>query len=527
VTMLKRIRTASKDERGAALMMVIVASLLLGTACIALLSAAGASSYNNSDALTEAKAYWAAESGLQATINYLRNTTNMTYAQALANQTGGTLPVTGPVTIGETRYAVVISDPDGASLSTTFGVTGEFLQADGDTWASSRTFGTTPDTTTISYLPVASANYPHPISGTSFGRFSIVSTGAGAAITDLRFRLPYRMTAPRTGTTYLRGWVRSDRSITFDAYTVIFGGSPIRLCQTAGCSPSGSTFALALPAPTLVVQSVEFFGTVAPLDPYRLLVRSSGYGPDGSLKILDAIIQKNILNDFGSNAAITMLGSNAVFQSGPSNNMDILGGGVPSVLVADPTSLNAVQDDPRYANMQPPPEIYDPAALPGWQSSPAAMDDWVRRMRTIAINSGRYFTNGGPSNTQGWGNYAAGTGITFCEGDCDIGNNNGGGTLIVTGRFQSSGNSSFQGLLVITGSGGWNERRGGGSSNGTYTGSVVIAPYNPNNLTAWGTPTYIQAGGSDDTIYEGDLVVDDALNGTRAVTDLIIGIAEK
>ena len=516
-----------KGERGAALMMVILASLLLGTACIALLSAVGASSQNNTDALSEAKAYWAAESGLQATINVLRNTPNMTYSIALSQQTAGTFPVTGPVSMGETKYAVVISDPGGSSISSTFSIGGEFEQADG-TFGPDRTFGTAPNTTKISYVPVASKTYPHPIAGTSFGSFAIISTGTGAPITDFRFRIAFRLTAPQTGTGYFHGWIRANRSVTFDAYTFNMGGSPVKLCQSVSCSPSGTSFALTLPAPTLTQQTREIFGTSAPLDPYRLLVKSTGFGPNGSIKILEAVIQKNIMNDFGAAAAISMLGSNAVFVSGTSANMEITGGSVPSVVVADQTSLDAVKNNKRYANMTPPPEIYNPADLPSWQQSPAAMDDFVRRMRQIAMNSGRYFTNGGPTAQQGWGNFSQGTGITFCEGDCDIGNNNGGGVLIVTGKFQSSGNSSFNGLLLITGAEGWNERKGGGNDNGTYTGSVVIAPYDPNNLAGgWLQPKYISKGGSDDTIYNEDTVVEDALNGTKAVTDLIIGIAEK
>jgi hypothetical protein len=42
---------------------------VLGIACVAMLSAVGANSRNSTDVLSETKAYYAAESGLQATIN--------------------------------------------------------------------------------------------------------------------------------------------------------------------------------------------------------------------------------------------------------------------------------------------------------------------------------------------------------------------------------------------------------------------------------------------------------------------------
>src|SRR5258708_38429736 len=65
------------SEGGAALVTVLLITLLLGTACIAMLSAVSASSKNNTDALSETKAYYAAESGLQATINVLRNDSSL------------------------------------------------------------------------------------------------------------------------------------------------------------------------------------------------------------------------------------------------------------------------------------------------------------------------------------------------------------------------------------------------------------------------------------------------------------------
>src|ERR1051326_9207998 len=77
------------SESGAALPTVILISLLLGTACVAMLSAVAASSKNNTDALSEYKAYYAAESGLQATINVLRNDSTVDYKYAVNNPTLG------------------------------------------------------------------------------------------------------------------------------------------------------------------------------------------------------------------------------------------------------------------------------------------------------------------------------------------------------------------------------------------------------------------------------------------------------
>ncbi len=64
---IKIIEKKDKRESGAALVTVLMISVLLGIACIAMLSAVGANSRNSTDVLSETKAYYAAESGLQAT----------------------------------------------------------------------------------------------------------------------------------------------------------------------------------------------------------------------------------------------------------------------------------------------------------------------------------------------------------------------------------------------------------------------------------------------------------------------------
>jgi Tfp pilus assembly protein PilX len=66
------------QQSGAALVTVLMISVLLGIACVAMLSAVGANSRNSTDVLSETKAYYAAESGLQATINVLRGNTDTT-----------------------------------------------------------------------------------------------------------------------------------------------------------------------------------------------------------------------------------------------------------------------------------------------------------------------------------------------------------------------------------------------------------------------------------------------------------------
>jgi hypothetical protein len=170
----------------------------------------------------------------------------------------------------------------------------------------------------------------------------------------------------------------------------------------------------------------------------------------------------------------------------------------------------------------PAPEIAGNDA-PSWQQSTTELDALVRQLRSTAQSSGRYFDSTHPPTA--FGTFSNGTGLTFCEGNCSMsGNTTGGGILVVTGTFSTSGNPKFNGLVLVTGSGGI-VRSGGG--NETFTGNIVIAPYNANNLAAgFSQPRYDQSGGPGDTTNS-DVSVDQAFDGTLAISDFMVGVAEK
>src|SRR5262249_55345005 len=121
---------------------------------------------------------------------------------------------------------------------------------------------------------------------------------------------------------------------------------------------------------------------------------------------------------------------------------------------------------------------------------------------------------------------------TFCDGSCNMGGNSqGGGILVITGTFTTSGNPKFNGLVLAVGryvnaaNPGGVVRSGGG--NETFTGNIVIAPYDPNNLAAgFEQPRYDQSGGPGDTINS-NVAVEQAFDGTSAISDFILGVAEK
>ncbi len=528
-----------RDERGAALVTVLLVALLLVTASAAMLSAVGASSRNNTDALNEAKAYWAAESGLQATINYLRHTPNMTYNQALAQQASGTLPVTGPNNVGtEARYTVVIEDPDDASVSTTYNTAGLFAATTSSAYNPTITFpnATDPDSnhTMITFLPPTdppvTVNHPASAPFPELGSFRVTRVGNGGTIATTQFRIDYQMLAPRAGLRSIRGRIVDASGIKIEfpnggAFTL--AGGAIDICTDANCTIAGTSVTqLNLAVPTSPGSlDTTVYARIGPVDPYRLRVLATGFGPSGAVKQLEGIIQKNFFNDAAGGSPLQMMGTNVNFRPGTSRNMDIIGGTSPSVGVCDQTSLDTVNNARTNGTMTPPPAITC-NEVPSWLASPITLDQVVRQLRQSALNSGRYFASGGPTNAQGWGDFTTGTGLTFCEGNCTLGGNiEGGGILVVTGTLTTSGNPKFKGLIVVTGPGGM-DRNGNGQE--VFIGNIVVAPYDPNNLTSTFTmqPQYVQSGGPGDLINS-NIAVDDAFNGTDAISNFMLGIAEK
>ncbi len=576
----KTTRKIKQPEKGAALVTVLMISVLLGVACIALISAVGASSKNSTDVLSETKAYYSAESGLQATINVLRNDSTVDYKYAAANQTlSAKLPYNYPVglptraVIGEpantynpnsgTAYSVVVSDPDNSAASLTFNTSGTFTSysiTGGATFSNNRKTIYIPNQTAsprteITFNDVGSTT--HTFTGNpSLGSFSISNVGAGVQLTgDIQFEISYRMTLPRTASKVIYGYIKqanstSAKMITFQSQNYELIGSRMELClsSTATVPCADVSFDLTTtPTPTL-------YANITAVAPNRLKVVSTGYGPNGARKQLEGIIRNDLLNGLSSAAATTLIGPFVPpfrFEPGTSSGITYSGGNcaspvgcVPSFGLTNTGSLNYVTNNPpgpnggNPAQAQPPPALLDPNTIPDWQQSPATLEQMVNdaRQRLLISNTSRYFVNptGNQANfTVGTsqnppGSFANGTGITFCEGSCNIGAD-GGGILIVTGKLTNVGGFSFKGLIIVVGEEGW-QRNGAG--NGQLIGNVIVAPYVripyiiPLNYSATFLPPqyYVTGGGNSDVIYND---VSATLNNTSAISDFMVGVAEK
>jgi hypothetical protein len=417
----------------------------------------------------------------------------------------------------------------------------------------SKTFGAGANTVTIGFTPKASTSIDvsDDTEDTNLGAITISATGAGFTFNDdVRFQVVLTMTDPQDGIRYMRGYFAVQRTsggaaipttvtpastgglkIFFNSSMYELQGSITTLTMASGtisAAPAGYSV-------TPVIGANTISCTMTPAEPTRIVIRSVGFGPRGSKKELEAIIQKNYFNGMTAPAALTMVGSSTgfVFNPGNSNNVtysgDDISSGViiPSVGTSNDPNLGWVRTqfglsgEGWKANVVGNPANVNPE-LPDWLQSPLALGTTINSLRSVAKASNGYYPSGaGPSGAPG--NYATGKGITFIDGDYSFGGgDSGGGILICTGKLTLRGKFSFKGMIIVTGAGGI-DRSGGG--NGSLQGNVVIAPYNPDNYAAgFLPPKYdISGGGTSDITFDSNSVA----NGMTAVSNFVLGVAEK
>jgi hypothetical protein len=615
----------SDGERGAALVMAIMVTALLMVGVAGLLLESSKNSQNVTDSTAEQEAYSAAESGIQCAVNVLRykctaavspcqvvpspllstgltdyNKANgMNYARALnrttSNKPGDTstvprlsrwipydtdfpdrvklgAPGTPYSVLNGAAFSLEVIDPDNTGSSISMTTTAKLYDHDlSDNYT--RTYGTAPNQTIIRYTPATITNL-NVSGGTpaaiNLGTFTYTKTGTGAAIPALnRFEIDLGMSIPFNATRTIRGFIEMNASpylippkIIFDSQTYDIHGSDIVLnilgaaMRQTGAQPYGYEVLMPLSGIPMNVS-----GTMSAPPPSRLLIKSTGYGPRGSRKQLESVIQSNYFNGLGAPATITMVGppsttspaTTFAFDPGNSNAMlysgqDAAGGSsdiIPPIGVAYPMDTSTSDDLNLDAvltavggkltdNVIGVPSNVS-SEMPSWLANPYAVDTSVKALYNVALNSadpsnptGRYFASG--TNPTTWGDNTTATGITFCDGDCTLGPADGGGILVVTGTLTLHGNFSFNGLIIVTGQGGV-IRNGGG--NGLIQGNLVIAPYvnssiagdvNPSHTAGFLAPQYHTQGGGNSTITYNS---NNQLSGLTAISNVVLGVAEK
>jgi hypothetical protein len=568
-----------EGEKGAAMVMVLMITLLLLAAVGGLLLEVSMNTANVTDATAEQQAYNAAESGIQSAINVLRgnvladttkpasdpvNQINFRKAvtASASNATGDTSSIarlsrwmsynytpTGAsradrITLNtgyepRTGYAfgVEMTDPDNTGQIISFEIpntSGAYKvfydnSSSPGQWKQTITVGSSPNTATVTYNPpttnpVYNLDVSSGSAASNFGSFNI-SAGTGTVVLadDIRFTIIVKMLAPYTATKEIRGWIKAG---SYDSATPLQFDFDSPVYQLMGSSMTlGSDPMTVTRGTTGTISS-----TLTQAEPYRVVISATGYGPRGAKKVLEATVQKNFFNGLSAPATLTLVGSSTgfVFNAGTSQNVTYSGDDmysnviIPSIgttLDTNLDSVNAMLDGrSRKADIFGPPANVD-AEMPFWLQSPTNLNSTIQSLKSVARASGRYYASG--DSPSSWGNNANATGITFVDGDASF-SGSGGGILIVTGKLTLRGGVDFNGLIIVTGEGGL-DRRGGG--NGLLRGNTVIAPYNPNNLNAgFLGPKYdISGGGTSEIRYDSSSVA----NGMTAVSNFVLAVAEK
>lgn len=236
------------------------------------------------------------------------------------------------------------------------------------------------------------------------------------------------------------------------------------------------------------------------VQPNRLLVRATGYGPSGARKQMSMIVARNAF-DPTVPAMMTLIGTPGgspamSFESGNSNNHNYSSvdnaTGLPTGFPAFGTTnagdaLIAATQAASNTTSVPAAAVLTGASIPSYLQSPAAARAFLDQMQALAIEGATppvttpltpataTYCNP-PVPCVGKEAVAATSGnpvgFTFVKGDYTMSSGSGSGTLIITGELTTNGGTDFNGLLLVIGAGYVNRNGGGG---GAFYGANFIA----------------------------------------------------
>lgn len=280
-------------------------------------------------------------------------------------------------------------------------------------------------------------------------------------------------------------------------------------------SPAGANFSYSL----VLSDPDDPNGTIraanAAYRPSRVLVQSTGYGPKGSTKRMEMVVQKVEFNftpsamllmrgaDDGTKMSFDIGDSNAKFYTGHDNASH--NPALPTFGVTTGTDLTeanvAITKGATVADVKT--AQVGAGSLPDWLQTtegPTGARSFLNTMQAVARSMGRYYTSF--SGTSG---STSSPTFTFVNGNCTL--DGGAGLLIVTGDLILNGNPNFNGVILVLG-GGTVNRNGGG--NGNILGSIYVASFarswpasengQPHNFRA---PVFnTSGGGNSDLRYD-------------------------
>lgn len=354
-----------KNERGAALVTVLMVSFLLLVAVVGLLLEASMNTANVTDATAETQAYYAAESGIQDTINVLRG--NSVYEQTTGDKIdyfkatrlcksntscncstnvcsspldnvlrlSRWLPYSSTypdrVVLGSSAYKpetgfaykVRVENPDNIGNQVVYNTSGSINNSGSSiTWSG----------LTISYVSVSKTlDVSTGLATDDFGKFII--SGTGTVPSRTRFAIRVDLTTPYISTKVIRGYIEPGTvtstsvgtvRILYDSQGYVVAGSAITLSPPPPVPPNTGTNVTATLLPDGVTYRVGYeitpnppsvnsgetlvSGSITAPEPIRLIIHSTGYAPHGAQKELEAVIQKNYFNQLSAPSPLTLIG---------------------------------------------------------------------------------------------------------------------------------------------------------------------------------------------------------------------------
>lgn len=555
-------------ERGAALVTMLLVSVLLLGAGGALIMTTMMSANNSIGSTAEMQAFYVAESGMQSALNVMRGNTRplitatdrMSFRTAvipeISNGPGntGSLRLAGwlpyndpsdpaslvPITVGTVTggYRITVENLDPNSHIVEFQTAGTI---DGSDAAASyqRTFGTVggPDEVTIRYsgqslttLTPDPNNYPLTLDS-ALGSFiierPITSTQDDVVIPKTGFELTITQSLPWAATTTLEGTFEGEVDnaattvkVTFDKASVRADGTTYALDLASGTQVLDLAYA-ASPGTTAVPAKVT-----SP-DPKRLRLKSYGFGPQGAEKRLELMINREYF-EFESPAGVTLRGADDCsplsLDSGSSGTKYYSGIDRSGVDPQRPAfAVTPCDEDDAKAGIIKPDTVDDPDVgllgdedtLPGTVETPSFLDSadrarsYLNSLQSKAQTINRYFKPATGSSITISDSINSGM-YTFIDGDCDLAS--GAGFLVVTGTLTMRGNTDFRGIILVLGKGVLT-RDGGG--NGDIFGGITIAAFDRTSGD-FKAPTFITNGGGNSNVqYDSSAVKMGVGSGTN------------
>ena len=536
------------SQRGAALVTMMLVSVLLLGAGGALIMSTVMSANNSVGSTAEMQAYYVAESGMQSALNVLRGnsqplvtaTDRMSFRTAVIPQisngpaNNGPLRLAGwlpyndrfdpnslvPITVGGVTggYRVTVENMDPDSYIVKFSTSGSINGSNAAT-PNQRTFGTVggTDEVTIRYnAQPATTLTPDPTSfpltlDSSLGSFVIerpaTSTQNGVTIAKTPFEITITQTRPWAATTTLEGTFEGKVDTTATTLKVTFNKAAVRA--------DGTNYALKLPSGTQVLDlsysaspgTTSIPARVTSPDPKRLLVKSYGFGPQGSRKRLQLMISRANF-EFEAPAGVTLRGaddcsplnldtgsSGAKFYSGKDHagvdpqrptfavspcDQDDADKGIKKHDTVDDPEIGLLTDDASGASAVEQPSFLDTADK---------ARSYLNGLQAKAQSVNRYFNGSTTVNDS-----LDSPQFTFVDGDCTL--TSGSGFLVVTGTLTMRGNTNFNGAILVLGTG---ELIRNGGGDGNILGGLTIAKFGRSSGDFM-APTFNTNGGGNSNV---------------------------